>query len=221
MNVLSDLVTRALSLRACGVLGGALLIVHQLCLSRLGLSDFILHAPRQSWIEQNREGVASVVGYLSLYLIALQLAEAMMNRTGKVHTTLHVQAMNWRLQCDQCSTLPRCVLWLLSAHRSLLATCRVVSVVKPAWQECTLLCQLHLSIVSSRLSAVARAALLTVCCFIAAVVRGCSASCYCSRCCMPRVRSGCSPPRDVWSARYTVPQSSVRSSAVVHVRPTA
>ena len=63
-----------------------MLLVHQLGLSRLGLSEFILHAPRQSWLEQNREGVASVVGYLSLYLLALQLAESMMRQTGKVHT---------------------------------------------------------------------------------------------------------------------------------------
>ena len=81
------MVCRLLSLRACGVLGAALLLVHQVSLSRLGLSDFILNAPRQSWIEQNREGVVSVLGYLALYLLALQLAEPMMSQTGKVHTT--------------------------------------------------------------------------------------------------------------------------------------
>ena len=84
VSVLCDLVCRVLSLRACGLLGVALLVVHQLSLSRLGLSDFILHAARHSWMEQNREGVASVVGYSALYLIALQLAEPMMRRTGKV-----------------------------------------------------------------------------------------------------------------------------------------
>ena len=87
MSVLSDIACRVLSVRACGVLGAVLLVVHQLCLSQLGLGDFILHAGRSSWIEQNREGVASVVGYLSLYLLALQLAQPLMQQTGKVNTT--------------------------------------------------------------------------------------------------------------------------------------
>ena len=96
VSVLSDVVCRLLSLRACGVLGVMLLVVHQLCLSQFGLTHFILHARRHSWIEQNREGVASVVGYLSLYLITMQLAVVMMRQTGKVHSPITPDRMKTR-----------------------------------------------------------------------------------------------------------------------------
>ena len=138
VSVLSDVVCRVLSLRECGVLGAVLLAVHQLCLSRLGLSEFILYAPRASWLEQNREGVASVIGYLALYLLALQLAEVVMRQTGKVSHTAPPAAQQLLVQ----PVLLGCA---VSDSRLVLLMCGslrvVVSVVDPATQERYLLCQ--------------------------------------------------------------------------------
>ena len=65
-----------LRLRLCGPLALLLLCAHQAALSRLGLTAFILQAERRTWLEMNREGVASVVGYLALHLLGLRIGAA-------------------------------------------------------------------------------------------------------------------------------------------------
>ena len=65
-----------LSVERCGLLGALLMVGHQTALSRLGLTGFVLHGERRSWVEQNREGLVSVIGYLGLHLIGVQIGSA-------------------------------------------------------------------------------------------------------------------------------------------------
>ncbi|KAG2006940.1 GPI-anchored wall transfer protein 1 [Coprinopsis cinerea AmutBmut pab1-1] len=51
-----------------GVLVG---LGQQLALSQLGLRDYVLNAPRDNIISQNKEGIISVVGYLAIHLLGL------------------------------------------------------------------------------------------------------------------------------------------------------
>ena len=54
----------------------ALLLVafYQLLLSNYGLEHYILHAERTNFINMNREGLCSWIGYLSLYILAACIA---------------------------------------------------------------------------------------------------------------------------------------------------
>ncbi|KAG9308307.1 GWT1-domain-containing protein [Chiua virens] len=48
-------------------------VLHQLALSFLGLESFLLHAPRSNIISANKEGLISLLGYLSLHVMGLSL----------------------------------------------------------------------------------------------------------------------------------------------------
>jgi hypothetical protein len=63
-----------------GAVALILVLLYQSALSLLGWSDFILHSPRRSFVEQNREGLVSVVGYFALHLIGLTVG-------SYIHTT--------------------------------------------------------------------------------------------------------------------------------------
>lgn len=52
-------------------LGLILAISHQMTLSQGGLMDYILLAPRDSWISSNKEGIISLTGYLAIHLLGL------------------------------------------------------------------------------------------------------------------------------------------------------
>lgn len=57
-------------------LGGlALLCAHQAALL-LGLSEYVMHAPRVGWLAANKEGVVSLPGYLGLSMLGSALGEA-------------------------------------------------------------------------------------------------------------------------------------------------
>ncbi|MCO5590915.1 hypothetical protein L7F22_044891 [Adiantum nelumboides] len=56
-----------------GVFGLSILVVYQLCLLS-GLNDYLNSTQRGvDWISQNKEGIYSLVGYWSLYLLGVQL----------------------------------------------------------------------------------------------------------------------------------------------------
>ncbi|KAF8635696.1 hypothetical protein AX15_000321 [Amanita polypyramis BW_CC] len=54
-------------------LGLAVGIVHQIFLSCADLQDYVLNAPRISWISANKEGIVSLPGYLSIHLLGLSI----------------------------------------------------------------------------------------------------------------------------------------------------
>lgn len=50
--------------------GTSILIVYQFLLSYFGINEYILHAPRVNFFSQNREGIFSCLGYISIYYIS-------------------------------------------------------------------------------------------------------------------------------------------------------
>ncbi|KAG9293785.1 hypothetical protein G9A89_019123 [Geosiphon pyriformis] len=53
------------------LMGLGIALVYQQLLSRFGLEDFIHHAPRSNIISANKEGLCSFLGYLAIFLLAL------------------------------------------------------------------------------------------------------------------------------------------------------
>eukprot|EP01112_Ceratiomyxa_fruticulosa_P009892 TRINITY_DN2596_c0_g1_i1.p1 TRINITY_DN2596_c0_g1~~TRINITY_DN2596_c0_g1_i1.p1 ORF type:complete len:515 (+),score=60.02 TRINITY_DN2596_c0_g1_i1:165-1709(+) len=51
------------------ILGSSLMAVYQIALSFFGLEDYIMNHPRDSIFAANKEGLFSLVGYLSIYLL--------------------------------------------------------------------------------------------------------------------------------------------------------
>ena len=61
-----------------GISGVTIALLYQYLLSRAGLREFVLYGTqgndsRQGFVDGNREGLCSCVGYLSLYLIGVHL----------------------------------------------------------------------------------------------------------------------------------------------------
>lgn len=52
------------------VLGAVLIVLHQFALSRLSLTEYVMSPHRRSFVEGNKEGIVSSVGYSALYLMA-------------------------------------------------------------------------------------------------------------------------------------------------------
>eukprot|EP01133_Synstelium_polycarpum_P011571 gene11571-13504_t len=61
------------------VVGISLICGYQVILSKFGLAEYILEAPRVSLISANKEGIASLAGYLSIYLIGTKLGTTIFN----------------------------------------------------------------------------------------------------------------------------------------------
>ncbi|CAG8715796.1 16558_t:CDS:2, partial [Funneliformis caledonium] len=55
------------------IVGLFIAIFYQIALWRFGLEDYIQNAPRTNIINANREGIASFLGYLSIFLFALDI----------------------------------------------------------------------------------------------------------------------------------------------------
>jgi len=55
-------------------LASFILLTYQLLLSQFSLTDYILSAPRNSFLSANREGIFSLCGFLPLYLLSEHLA---------------------------------------------------------------------------------------------------------------------------------------------------
>ncbi|CAG8443742.1 23675_t:CDS:2 [Dentiscutata erythropus] len=55
------------------ILGLSIAILYQIVLNRLGLEDYILYAHRTDLISSNKEGICSFWGYLSVFLVALDI----------------------------------------------------------------------------------------------------------------------------------------------------
>ena len=52
-----------------------IMIVYELALVEYGLEEYIFYAPREDFVSANREGIASLVGYLSLNLIGIGIGD--------------------------------------------------------------------------------------------------------------------------------------------------
>ncbi|CAN0542256.1 unnamed protein product, partial [Scytosiphon promiscuus] len=57
--------------------------VYQWCLVNGGLSDFIVHAPRDTLFSMNREGVLGLVGFVAIYYVAEELGSQVRRRHEK------------------------------------------------------------------------------------------------------------------------------------------
>ncbi|CAG8798395.1 3648_t:CDS:2, partial [Cetraspora pellucida] len=55
------------------ILGLSIAVLYQIILYGLGLEDYILNAPRTDLISSNKEGICSFWGYLSIFLVALDI----------------------------------------------------------------------------------------------------------------------------------------------------
>jgi len=55
-----------------GFVGGVIVLAHQFLLNH-GLQQWVLESPRTSMISQNKEGIASILGYLSLFSLGIWL----------------------------------------------------------------------------------------------------------------------------------------------------
>lgn len=55
----------------------SLMITYELVLKEYELDRFIFYAPREDFVSANREGIASLVGYLSLQMIGIGIGNFM------------------------------------------------------------------------------------------------------------------------------------------------
>ena len=67
------------SAAACAASGAALLAAHQSALS-LGLGEWALHAPREGLVSANKEGLASLPGYVALWWLARAAGAVVLRR---------------------------------------------------------------------------------------------------------------------------------------------
>lgn len=61
-----------------GLLGLWIGVLHQFALSSGGMKDFILNAPRSNIIYANKEGLLSLLGYVSIHILGLSLGTVML-----------------------------------------------------------------------------------------------------------------------------------------------
>lgn len=59
------------------VLAFGLMLAYEVVLSEFGLANYIFYAPRYDFVSANREGLASLVGYLSLQLMGIGIGNFM------------------------------------------------------------------------------------------------------------------------------------------------
>lgn len=69
VTLLDIFIDSQVSHRALLSLGVFILFFHQFLLTCLNLTDFVLYAERTSFISANKEGICSVLGYVSIYYI--------------------------------------------------------------------------------------------------------------------------------------------------------
>lgn len=78
--------------------GVLLLVIYEIALHKFGLTDYILYHPRTDWLSQNREGIFSLVGYLSLCLIGRHIGSLLfMTRTWEDWKKFHRKLISWTL----------------------------------------------------------------------------------------------------------------------------
>ncbi|KAF7329250.1 GPI-anchored wall transfer protein [Mycena kentingensis (nom. inval.)] len=70
------------------LLGVGVGLLQQLALSRLGLKEWVNFAPRVDLISANKEGLASLAGYLSIYLLGLATGTTILPPTPKFFSRL-------------------------------------------------------------------------------------------------------------------------------------
>ncbi|KAF2078688.1 hypothetical protein CYY_000059 [Polysphondylium violaceum] len=67
---------------------GVLIIVGYQMLLQSGLSDYILHHPRDSLLAANKEGICSIAGYLAIYLIGIKLGDSLFKTRNTIRDWL-------------------------------------------------------------------------------------------------------------------------------------
>eukprot|EP00268_Persea_americana_P023961 TRINITY_DN23475_c0_g1_i3.p1 TRINITY_DN23475_c0_g1~~TRINITY_DN23475_c0_g1_i3.p1 ORF type:complete len:498 (+),score=60.57 TRINITY_DN23475_c0_g1_i3:100-1494(+) len=92
----------------CSILGSSILIVYQICLV-CGLNEYLLSNERaMDLISQNKEGLFSVFGYWSMYLVGVQLGNYLFFGNGSVNEIRNVKWTRIRV-CFLCA-----LFWLLT-----------------------------------------------------------------------------------------------------------
>lgn len=61
-------------MRRTGLMGGALLTMYEMAL-RTGLDTFIASPQRDGWLAANKEGLCSLAGYISLYMLSERIGQ--------------------------------------------------------------------------------------------------------------------------------------------------
>eukprot|EP01132_Coremiostelium_polycephalum_P002712 gene2712-3365_t len=59
------------------ILGVIIICGYQVLLSRYGLTDYILNHPRDNLFSANKEGICSLAGYISIYLIGIKIGNSL------------------------------------------------------------------------------------------------------------------------------------------------
>ena len=78
-------------------------IAYQVLLSLTGLQKWILYAPRTGLLSMNKEGLSSLLGYVSIFLVSVQIGQNILvapkTKTGQLKkpTTVDFYAKLWRL----------------------------------------------------------------------------------------------------------------------------
>ena len=65
-----------------GLIGVILAVLYQHCLTNMGLEDYIINGTsdvRNGFLDANREGLSSCLGYLALYFMGLQIGRIIFN----------------------------------------------------------------------------------------------------------------------------------------------
>lgn len=81
--------------------------VYQWLLLNGGLSDFIMHAPRDTIFAMNREGVLGIIGFVAIYYISEELGFQIRERSQKAEKVLWLRHLLVALPVDSivCLTL--------------------------------------------------------------------------------------------------------------------
>lgn len=80
---------------ACGPIAAILIAVsYQVYLSHFGGEEYILNAPRHNLMSQNREGILSLAGYTSLYMLSVYIGQCIFGYMDSNVLKLH-RNMRW------------------------------------------------------------------------------------------------------------------------------
>lgn len=103
-----------------------LILLYQLLLNKFGLSGYLAlgadgHGGRTGLLDSNREGIVSCAGYLSLYLLAVELGKHIFNRE-RFHTnvTVHVVLIGRSLLKSFYCEIARTMFFLCGQHNFLM-----------------------------------------------------------------------------------------------------
>ncbi|KAK7492916.1 hypothetical protein BaRGS_00015863 [Batillaria attramentaria] len=111
--------------RFCSFMSVGIMAVYQYSLLYMGLSDFILHGPggtnsRAGFVNANREGIFSSVGYVVLYLVGAHIGRFLFSQ--HCYATLQLSAAVIQPVSRRMANLSF-VLWMVGLSSQVLASC--------------------------------------------------------------------------------------------------